>query len=522
LSRTEVAGNHERLPPPVRALLQQAEESPDRTVLVTGQDKWSCQRLAAESGRLAAGLADRGVGPGDRVALHMHNTPEAALAHLACLRLGAIAVPLNTRLATPELHDLVSRVRPKIYLGQDDLYPRFAPVPEDLVPGKARFLSGPAEVTGTEPWPDLALDDAGRAGAGRAGAGPGPNTLVLLLATSGTTGKSKIAVWTRRTLDALDLSAEGRGIGKGDVITVMVPLMHTAGIYLLFTALTQGATAVLIRQFDAASVLDAIERDGITTVIGLPFMYAELTREQQSRPRDVSTLRTAVSFGDLCPAGVEADFGRVFGVDLRSAWAATEDCGMTVLGPRPGPYITVIPQARAEVVRSDGRKADRGEIGELVTRSPTTTPGYWQDTGDYTPLPGGVFRTGDLARELSPGLLGFMGRSKDLIIRGGSNISPQEVEEVLRAHPAVIDAGVAGYPDDSLGQRVGALITLDGQTSPVPSTEEIRAWAVQRLAGYKVPERIRIVRSVPRNALTKIDRPAIIAALAVVKQESAC
>lgn len=171
-------------------------------------------------------------------------------------------------------------------------------------------------------------------------------------------------------------------------------------------------------------------------MIGLPFMYAELTREQESSPRDVSTLRTACSFGDVCPAGVEADFGRVFGVALRSAWAATEDCGMTILDPRPGPYIKAIPQARAEVVRPDGRKADRGEVGEMATRSPTTIPGYWEGSGGYMPLPGGVFRTGDLARELSPGLLQYVGRAKDLIIRGGSNISPQEVESAPEQKPA--------------------------------------------------------------------------------------
>jgi long-chain acyl-CoA synthetase len=208
----------------VRALLQQAEECPDKTVLVAGQDKWSSKRLAERAGRLAAGLADRDVRPGDRVALHMHNTAEATLAHLACLRLGAVAVPLNTRLAAPELHNLVSRVRPKIYLGQDNLYPQFAPVPEGLVPQEARFLSGPAEAADTEPWPGLDADDAGLAHPES-----DPDTPALLLATSGTTGESKIAVWTRRTLDALGLSAEGRGIGRGDVITVMVPLMHTAG-----------------------------------------------------------------------------------------------------------------------------------------------------------------------------------------------------------------------------------------------------------------------------------------------------
>jgi long-chain acyl-CoA synthetase len=493
---------------PVRALLRQAEETPDRTVLVTGQEKWSSRRLAEQAGRLAAGLAARDVKPGDRVALHMDNTAEAALGYLACFWLGAIAVPLNTRLATPELHSIVARTQPRVYLGQDDVYARFAAVPGDLVPIGSRFLSGQAAGAATAPWPDLAADDAGLAPGE-----PGPSAPAVLLPTSGTTGESKIVIWTRRMTSALGLSAAGRGIGKGDVVTVMTPLMHAAALYCLLSAMTQDATAVLIRQFDAAQVLDAIERDGVTSVNGLPFMYAQLTREQQSSPRDVSTLQVAVTFGDVCPTRVESDFRRLFGVPLRSIWAATEDVGMTVPDSRTGPYIKVIPQARAVVVRPDGRRAYRGEIGELVTSSPTTTPGYWQGLIGIAPLPDGRFHTGDLVRELSPGLLQYVGRTKDLIIRGGSNVSPQQVEDVLRAHPYLTDAGVAGYPDDALGQRVGALIVPAAGTSPASLAEEIRDWASQRLAGYKVPERVMIVDDVPRNALTKIDRPAITAAL---------
>lgn len=498
----------------MRALLRHAEEAPGRTVLVAGQEKWSSQRLAGQAARLAAGLAARDVRPGDRVALHMQNTPVAVLGYLACLHLGAIAVPMSIRLATPELVSLVTRTQPKIYLGQHNTYPRFAGVPEDLLSGGCRFLSHP--VAAGAPWPDLVADDAGLAAAE-----PDPAAPAILLATSGTTGESKIVIWTHQMLAALDLSAGGRGIGKGDVIPLMTPLMHSAAACCLFSVVMQGATAVLIRQFDAADVLDAVERDGVTSIIGLPFMCAALTQEQQSSPRDISTVRFAVIAGDVCPARVEADFEHVFGVPLRSCWAATEDIGMTSTDTRPGPYIKVIPEARAEVVRPDGRKADRGETGELVTSSPTTTPGYWQDADSWTPLPGGVFRTGDLARELSPGLLRYMGRKKDIIICGGSNVSPQEVEDVLRAHPGVVDAGVAGYPDDVFGQRVGALIVLAAATPAASWAEEIRDWASHRLADHKVPERIRIVQAVPRNALTKIDREAITAALTIPEKGSA-
>ena len=314
------------------------------------------------------------------------------------------------------------------------MYPRFAAVPQDLVPNGSRFLSGPAVAgSDTAPWPDLLADEERPADAE-----PDPGAPAVLLPTSGTTGESKIVIWSHRTLAALGLSAAGRGIRKGDVIPLMTPLMHAAGVYCLLNSVTQGATAVLIRQFDAANVLDAIERAGITSVFGLPFMYEELTREQQSNPRDVSTLQTALVSGDVCPAQVEADFERIFRVPLRSFWAATEDVGVTIADTRAGPYMRLVPEARVNVMGPGGRNVIRGEVGELLTSSPTTTPGYWQSAADHTPLPDGVFHSGDLVRELSPGLLQYMGRKKDLIIRGGSNISPQEVEEVLHAHPDVV------------------------------------------------------------------------------------
>jgi acyl-CoA synthetase (AMP-forming)/AMP-acid ligase II len=280
----------------------------------------------------------------------------------------------------------------------------------------------------------------------------------------------------------------------------------------------QGATAVLIRQFDAAIALDAVERTGITTIFAVPFMYAELAREQQSSPRDVSSLQTALVAADVCPPQVEVEFERVFRIPHRSFWAATEDVGVTIPDTRVGPYMRLLPEARVDVVGPDGRKVNRGEVGEMLTSSPATSPGYWRSAtdhaADHSALSGGVFHSGDLVRELGPGLLQFVGRKKDIIVRGGSNISPHEVEAVLRVHPDVVDASVAGYPDDVLGQRVGALIVLADPTLQVSAAEEIRDWARQRLAGYKVPERIRFVHAIPRNRLMKIDRLAVSDALA--------
>ena len=173
--------------------------------------------------------------------------------------------------------------------------------------------------------------------------------------------------------------------------------------------------------------------------------------------------------------------------------------------------MQVLPQASARIVSVQAGDVVRGEVGELLVSSPTTSPGYWDEPGTSA-LDAHGFRSGDLVTELRPGVLRYAGRSKDLIVRGGSNIAPQEVEEVLRAYPGVVDVGVAGYPDAELGQRVGAVLV--GVDSSTDLTTDLRRWATGRLASYKVPELVVAVPEVPRNRLTKVDRNAVTALLA--------
>jgi long-chain acyl-CoA synthetase len=493
-----------KLSVPVAALLSRATATPGRVALIADDEAWTFGELAEHSGRLAAGLSARGVGSGDRVALHMHNRVEAALIYLACLRLGAIAVPLNTRLTTPELTGLAERTQPTVYLGEAGLYPQFAAVPSRLVPQDRRFLTGdPDPGSGLGSWDGLlaAADEP-------IDVTPAAGAPAILLPTSGTTGRSKIVIWSQQTLASLHLSAAGRDVEEDTVFALFTPLMHGSGVYYLLNALTQGAVAVLIRQFDAGAVLDAVERHEVTSLCGLPFMCGALVREQRLRPRRTGSLRAATVSGDVCPSEVETGFQEVFGVPLRSFWAAAEDVGATVAGTQAGPYMRVIEEATARILDPQGMPVADGETGELVISSPTTSPGYWDGPTGITPLPDHAFRSGDLVRAADPGVLRYMGRHKDLIVRGGSNISPGEVEEALRAHPDVADAGVVGLPDPELGQRVGALLVLrDG--SQDDSARDVIASVRTRLATYKVPEHVAVVDSIPRNALTKIDRVAI-------------
>jgi long-chain acyl-CoA synthetase len=330
---------------------------------------WTCEQLVEQSGRLAAGLVGRGVTVGDRVALHLYNTPDAVLALLACLRIGAVAVPLNIRLRTPELHDLVDRTGPVLYLGERDLYPQFAPVPESLVPTDARFVANqPGTATRNAGWPDL-LDDSFVQEIE-----PEPDAPALLLSTSGTSGESKIVIWSHRILADLHLSAVGRGIGRGDVIPLLTPLMHGAGVYYLSNTLTQHATAVLIHPFEPGAVLDAMQRHRVTTLFSLPFMCSELAREQRVRPRDVSALLSATVSGDACPAEVEADFGlgqRVGALVVLTADASRPSIHDVVswLGERLAAYkVPVRIRAVEAIPRNALTKIDRAAVRREIIR----------------------------------------------------------------------------------------------------------------------------------------------------------
>jgi long-chain acyl-CoA synthetase len=222
--------------------------------------------------------------------------------------------------------------------------------------------------------------------------------------------------------------------------------------------------------------------------------------------RNVDSLRTCLVGGDVCPPQLEDQFPSFFRIPLRSVWAATEACGSLTYGLQPGPVSRIARGAQVRLVDDNHLLVARGEVGELAVRGPNVTIGYWAGPGQTKDAPKeGWFHTGDLMRQDESGDLWFVSRKKHLIIRGGSNISPVEVERVLMAHPAVRDAAVVGVSDPDLGQRVAGFVQLADRAQSVV-LNDILAFATKRLADYKVPETLEIIDNIPRNALGKIDR----------------
>lgn len=495
---------------PVQALQNQLALRPDEVAFIARGEAWSYRRLAHDAERLARALATRGVRRGDRVALHMFNLPELAVAYYACFRLGAIAAPLNTRSKAAELRPLLERLRPAAYLGEARLYAPIADIEPAILAADARFVVGGGVDARARPW--AALIDAARDDDAAIPCVT-DNAAAVLLATSGTTGTSKLVTHTPATLSAAIEACRPLGFGDSQIAINALPMVHSGGFMTLLACIRYGAPMVMVECFDADAVLDAIETHRCSWMLGLPFMFVEMMRRQRGQPRQVGTLRFCLSGGDVCPAELQQAFPGVFGVPLHSVWAATEVVGSLIHGLEPGAVSRIAPGTQFRLANDNGAPVAAGEVGELLVRGPNVAVGYWLGPDRIDGVGhDGWYHTGDLMRRGQANDLWFVARKKDLIVRGGSNISPVEVERVLTAHPEVRDAAVVGVPDAALGQRVAALVALAGKPGGAV-LDDILASARAQLADYKLPERLKVVDAIPRNALGKVERKALLALL---------
>jgi long-chain acyl-CoA synthetase len=491
---------------PIGALHLRASERPDSVAFIGGDDVWSYRRLATATESFARALVGRGLRAGDRVALHMANLPELAVAFYACFRIGAIACPLNIRYKTAELLPLLDQLRPALYLGQAELYPQIASVQPDILASNARFIVGDAgEQSGAQPWDNLFAGISDRPLA----QDPDVDMPAVLLTTSGTTGQPKFVAHTAATLSAIADSFLHLGFDEEQIAINAVPMMHVGGLATFLGCIRFGMPMVLFERFDPDALLEAIEPNQCSWLIGVPLMYSALLKSQRMRPRRVDTIRFCLVAGDVCPPQLQRDFPEMFGAPLRSFWGSTETFGTFTYGLQPGPVSRPAPGTQFRLVDNNGKSAPRGEVAELLVRGPSVAVGYWSAPSHVSAPSDGWFHTGDLMREGEEHEFWFVSRKKDLIIRGGSNISPIEVERVLMTHPAVCDAAVIGIPDDIFGQRVVGLVSLADNSSP-SVLDDILAHTKARLADYKVPEWLDVVDEIPRNALGKIERKLLL------------
>jgi acyl-CoA synthetase (AMP-forming)/AMP-acid ligase II len=280
-----------------------------------------------------------------------------------------------------------------------------------------------------------------------------------------------------------------------------------SGFITLLSYVQFGAPFVLLESFDADTVLDTIERHRCTWCLGFPAQYAAMLESQRARPRNLKSLRVCLTGADVCPIDLQERITSTLGAPLYNIWGATEVVGSLTFGLQPGPVVRIPEGSQIRLIDENGADVVDGEVGELLIRGANVFDGYWNDPqATAESLKAGWYHTGDLMRRGEGDELWFVSRKKDIIIRGGTNISPVEVEQaIVAAHPAVEEAAVVGVPDAVLGQRVFGFVKLAKGQRPSVVLDVLENLST-RLAGYKVPEQLFVLDALPRNALSKVDR----------------
>jgi long-chain acyl-CoA synthetase len=471
-----------------------ATKDPQKTALICGDATMSYLGLDESSTRLAHWFLDQGLQPGDRVALHWSNSIEVVQLFFSLFKAGLVPVAVNVRLKPLEIRYVLDHSQARICFSE----PALAPLAEQ---------SGTTCTILTE----LPAIEAAKA-ADRELPPLDPDQPAVLLYTSGTTARPKGVIHTNRSLLHTAAIVAREVMESDDVAMAITQLMHASGFFLvLLPAIYLGSSVVLVPAFSPAAVLDGIQQFHCTYVFSLPALLHSVIEEQARAPRNISSLRSAFAGGDKVPVALQQKFQELFGFSLREGYGMTETLPVT-LNPkaaiRPGSIGERVKDFQVRIVDPSGRGVAMGETGEIVVRSPANCVGYWNDPEATTLL----FRdewlhTGDLASRDAEGYFWFKGRQKQIIIRGGSNISPQEVEEALYQHPAVLEAGVIGEPDPVLGEKVVAFVVLREGREAAP--DELCQFARQRLADYKVPERILYLDELPKSPTGKIQRSAL-------------
>jgi long-chain acyl-CoA synthetase len=455
------------------------------------------ERAAADATSLLASL---GVVPGDRVGIMLPNVPAFPIAYYGALGAGAVVVPMNPLLKSREV---------AYYLGDSGAKVLFAwhAAAGEAAKGAAEAGARVIEVTD----PRLAGPLAGVAPApARADRADGDDAVILY--TSGTTGRPKGAELTHANLARnAELTATTLlKSGSDDVVMGCLPLFHVFGLTCgLNATVMAGGTLTLLPRFDPGKALEIIERDKVTIFEGVPTMYAAMLHHAAERP-DVSSLRLCVSGGAAMPVEILRGFEKAFDCVILEGYGLSETSPVASFNHpdkvrKPGSIGTPIEGVEMRVVDADGAELPRGEIGEIVIRGHNVMKGYW-DNPDATAeaMRGGWFHTGDLARIDEDGYFYIVDRKKDLIIRGGYNVYPREIEEVLYEHPDVAEAAVIGIPHDELGEDIGAAVKLKPGAIATPA--DLRAFVRERVAAYKYPRHVWIVADLPKGPTGKILR----------------
>ena len=461
--------------------------------------------LSEASARVAGLLRKQGVGPGDRVGIMMPNVSEVPVVYYGILRAGGVVVPMNPLLKGREV---------AYYLGDSGAGPVFAwhAFAEEARAG-AQQAGAELIVVDEVGFPDLLAsvlpDDVV--------ADRDSTDTAVILYTSGTTGQPKGAELTHGNLISNTEVARTDIVRARpeDVIFGGLPLFHVFGqTVALNVAVAAGACLTLLPRFDPAHALRIIAGHRVTVFEGVPTMYVALLHQPDRADYDVSTLRMCISGGAALPVEVLRGFEEAFGSAVLEGYGLSETSPVASFNHpgrerKPGSIGTPIRDVEMRVVDNADHEVPKGEVGEIVIRGPNVMKGYWnRPDATAEAIRDGWFHSGDLARVDEDGYFRIVDRKKDMIIRGGYNVYPREIEEILYEHPAVAEAAVIGLPHPALGEEVAAAVAL--KPGAAVSAEELRDYVKGQVAAYKYPRHVWMVDVLPKGPTGKIQKRDIV------------
>ncbi len=486
-------------------LIQTASTHADRVAVRLGEAPTTFRELDQASARVAGVLQDRGVKPGDRVAIMLPNLPAFAVLYFGVLRAGGVIVPMNPLLKAREVAYYLGDSGAKLIFAWDG-------VADEAGKGAQK---ADAELFGVDPT--AFADFLAESSPVHDVADRDIDDTAVILYTSGTTGQPKGAELTHDNLtrNVEVLCADLLQLTPDDVIFGGLPLFHSFGqTCTLNAAAASGACLSLLPRFDPGQALQVIAGHRATVFAGVPTMYGALLAHPERAAYDVSSLRVSVSGGAAMPVEVLRGFEHAFGCKVLEGYGLSETSPVASFNHpdrerKPGSIGTPIRGVEMRVVDDLGRDVPQGAVGEIEIRGHNIMKGYWQRPDETAAaITDGWFRSGDMGRVDADGYFAIVDRKKDLIIRGGFNVYPREVEEVLYEHPAVAEAAVIGVSHPQLGEEVAAAVALKPGATVTP--DELRDHVKSQVAAYKYPRRLWIVGELPKGPTGKILKRAIV------------
>jgi long-chain acyl-CoA synthetase len=488
------------LNPNLATLLTESEENFPERISIRLDDVAIPYAALEQTSKLVAGLLEsKGISRGDRVGIMLPNVPHFPMVYFGILRMGARVVPMNVLLTAREIKHYLGNSGARVVVAWEDFAPAAVEAAEEF--GVEVISINPTNVgeliAGIDPYEGVAEVES--------------DETAVILYTSGTTGQPKGAELThgniRSNIESIeDLFAPT----EEDVFFGGLPLFHVFGQTVAMNgAVSVGAEITLLPRFDPVKALEIIERDKVTIFMGVPTMYAAMLQVPNRSEFDISSLRLCVSGGAALPVEIIRAFEGEFNTPILEGYGLSETSPVASFGRvdmerKPGTIGTPIKDVEMRIVDEEGKVLGIGDIGELQIKGPNVMKGYWEmpEATEKAIDAEGWFSSGDMATVDSDGYYSIVDRKKEMILRGGYNVYPREVEEVLYEHPAIAEAAVMGIPHDDLGEEIVAIISFkEGESATV---EEITAHAKEGVAAYKYPRHILIVDALPKGPTGKI------------------